>query len=61
MKKKIKDLTLVEASKICCSNDCENCPLNIDKLNGWCSADFAGINVEKVFPNEIEKEVEVLS
>ena len=61
MKKKIKDLTLAEISKICCSNSCVECPLWLDKKNLWCCAEFAGMDVEKSFPNEIEKETEVKS
>ena len=59
MKKKIKDLTLLEANKICCSsNDCSKCPLNFDWQ--WCGCEFNGIDIKKSFPNEIEKEVEVI-
>ena len=59
MKKKIKDLTIIEASKICCSNSCNKCPLRFDKKETWCGADFAGIEIEKHFKHEIESEVEV--
>ena len=57
MKKKIKDLTLVEAGKICCSSDCDNCPLNFDKENRWCGTDFSGMDLEKTFKKELEKEI----
>lgn len=60
MKKKIKDLTLLEASKICCSTSCHKCPLRFDKSNNWCGCDFGGMDMEKHFPYEIEKEVEVI-
>jgi hypothetical protein len=58
MKKKIKDLTLLEASKICCSiKSCDNCPLHF--IGSWCAGDFCSTDIEKKFPNDIEKEVEV--
>ena len=61
MKKKIKNLTLLEASKICHSvKSCDECPLIFEKTNIVCAADFCGTDIEKKFPNEIEKEVEVI-
>ena len=49
MKKKIKDLTLLECKAICCDNECSTCPL-------W----FAGNSLcYKDLKTKEEKEVEV--
>ena len=61
MKKKIKNLTLLEASKICRSvKCCDDCPLRFGTFYNKCAADFCAYDIEKEFPNEIEKKVEVV-
>ena len=55
MKKKIKNITLLEANKLCFGRDCENCPL-LDK-DGECILDqIAGYRVSEA---EMEREIEV--
>ena len=61
MKKKIKDLTLEEAIKICCSyfwNICHNCPLKY-KNNRLChKIKLVIMEEEKDFDSEREVEVD---
>lgn len=57
MKKKIKDLTLKEARKICLTVDnCEKCPLNYGYAK-WCH--LAKLEIEENKNLDLEKEVEV--
>ena len=58
MKKKIKDLTLIEANKYCLLRNCENCPFADEKE--YCLLDFiAGNYIEKLFKEILEREVEI--
>lgn len=55
MKKKIKDLTLAEANKICVGRKCDVCPLK--DRDGDCILDIlAGYSIPDI---ELEKEIEV--
>ncbi len=55
MKKKIKDITLKEANKICVGRDCDVCPLK--DRDGDCILDqLAGYSIPDI---ELEKEIEV--
>ena len=58
MKKKIKDLTLVEANKYCLSRDCENCPFKDEEE--CCLLEYiGGRDIERMFKDILEREVEV--
>ena len=59
MKKKIKDLTLVEANKYCRSRTCENCPFNDDETKYCLLEHIGGYKIETMFKNALEREVEV--
>lgn len=59
MKKKIKDLTLIEANKYCCSRKCEGCPFQ-DEKDEVCLLDYiAGFQLEKWYGDILEREVEI--
>ena len=59
MKKKIKDLTLIEANKYCYSRPCENCPFQ-DSRDDVCLLDYiAGFRLEKLFGKLLDMEVEI--
>lgn len=53
MKKKIKDLTLEEAMKICSKNSCRDCPLNNIPYNTACHLNYLE------FREDLTKEVEI--
>ena len=58
MKKKIKDLTLVEASKYCLSRNCENCPFKDEEE--YCLLEYInGYRIETMFKDVLEREVEI--
>lgn len=59
MKKKIKDLTLLEANKICSKHkNCGICPLSLKAP--FCLLDtLEGSNFTDKYRDEIEREVEV--
>lgn len=59
MKKKIKDLTLIETNKYCRTRRCENCPFVSDDDD--CLLDYisSGYPLEKWFAEVLEREVEV--
>ena len=63
MKKKIKDLTLLETGSICANNDCEcdKCPLFMSIKNGksYCYREcFAVVSNTKFNSKEVEVEVD---
>ena len=58
MKKKIKDLTIIEANKYCSSRNCENCPFQDEEE--CCLLEYIdGYYIKKIFKEVLEREVEV--
>lgn len=59
MKKKIKDLTLLEKHNICIKNlSCENCPLYLNKL--WLRVCLDDLSfMEKEIKKRLNQEIEV--